>query len=59
MADILSEREKLREEKENNERMLRELAKMREEIESMTQERDWPEEVKRIVSEELEEVGVR
>lgn len=59
MADILSEREKLREEKENNERMLRELARMREEIECITQEQDWPEEVKRIVSEELEEVGER
>lgn len=59
MADILSERERLREEKEANERMLRELLEMREQIESMTQEQDWPEDVKRIISEELEEVGVR
>lgn len=59
MTDILSERERLREEKEANERMFRELLEIREQIENMTQEQDWSEDVKRIVSEELEEVGVR
>ena len=59
MAGIQAEREKLRQEKAVNERMLRELEEMREQIESMTQKPDWPEEVKRIVSEELEEVGAR
>ena len=59
MADIVSQREKLQEEKEANERMLRELEEMRQQIESMTREQEWPEDVQRIIEEELEEVGRR
>ena len=59
MADIVSQREKLQEEKQANERMLWELEEMRQQIESMTREQEWPEDVNRIIVEELEEVGRR
>ncbi len=57
MAGIASEREKLREEKEANERMLKELEEMRQQIESMTKEQNWPEDVNQIISQELDEVN--
>lgn len=57
MAGIASEREKLREEKEVNERMLKELAEMRRQIESMTKEQNWPEDVNQIIFQELDEVA--
>lgn len=57
MAGIASEREKLREEKEANERMLKELEEKRQQIESITKEQNWPEDVKQIISQELDEVN--
>ena len=57
MAGIASEREQLREEKEANERMLKELEEMRQQIESMTKEQNWPEDVNQIISQELDEVN--
>lgn len=59
MAGIASEREKLREQKEANERMLKELEEMRWQIESMTKEQNWPEDVNQIISQELDEMSRR
>lgn len=55
MAGIVSEREKLKEEKEANERILRELEEMRQQIESMTQEQERPEDAIQMISGEPEE----
>jgi len=57
MADIQSEREMLREERENHLRMMKELEEMRQQITSMVQEKEWPEGVEQILSEELEEIS--
>lgn len=59
MADITSEREKLREEREANERALRDLEDMKQQIESLVGEQDWPEHVEQIISEALEDADRR